>query len=501
MNFKRGGRFKNPIQERMARGRGGRSPNRNDNQSGHSASVSNNRSPRGRGISQEEKNKRTARAERFGEQLDPSQLMRSVGSVGGLAIKKAAEIKTPPIDPVNDFRKVVDAYFKLRLLIYKSDELRDPNGRPVAWDFFQEDQQPVTLESLCRGTSDVEISPAPSFLDVEVEDLVLMDVDETLIMEQPAAYSTYSTYSAPNLFETTSNLIYPLPSTIYPPPSTLSNPFQIFNKEVPNKSTGVTNYVNKSIQAYSNNREFENLEKSLSEREVLKDPPEEPEIFGDDQEDKTPVDKLEGGEEEEEEEEEEVVVEEGDVEEDGDNQDEEKIILVESPIDNENIDDDDDDDNLLLLSTSPNPKLDIYKLMMESSLLFSDLPKNQEKFSKRKQNYKKPKLPNRQDKAKTERERRRNEFNNRINKNRNIKSILNEIDHKKKDQMKETDSSKVIDNDIETLRMELKRRSRIIERLNNESLEKAKNDPKYKHQFYKILMMAEKEIYSSNSLI
>ncbi|CAG8826645.1 6883_t:CDS:2, partial [Dentiscutata erythropus] len=97
----------------------------------------------------------------------------------------------------------------------------------------------------------------------------------------------------------------------------------------------------------------------------------------------------------------------------------------ESPIDNENIDD--DDDNLLLLSTSPNPKLDIYKLMMESLLLFSDLPKNQEKFSKRKQNYKKPKLPNRQDKAKTERERRRDEFNNRINKNRNIKSILKEI--------------------------------------------------------------------------
>ncbi|CAG8508167.1 3636_t:CDS:2 [Diversispora eburnea] len=401
MNFKRGGRYKNQIQERFARGRGGRSPNRNDDQSGHSASVNNNRSPRGRGgISQEEKNKRNARAERFAEQLDPSQL-RSVGSVGGLGIKKTTEIKTPPIDPVNDLRKVVDAYFKLRLLIYKNDEHRDPSGRPVAWDFFQEDQQPVTLESLCRGTSDVEISPAPSFLDVEVEDLdlELMDVDETLIM-----------------------------------------------------STSVTNYVNKSIQPYSNlNREYKNLEESLSEREGLKDSPEEPEIF------------------------------------------------VESPIDNENIDD--DDDNLLLLSTSPNPKLDIYKLMMESLLLFSDLPKNQEKFSKRKQNYKKPKLPNRQDKAKTERERRRDEFNNRINKNRNIKSILKEIGHKKKEQPKEMDSLKVIDKDIETLRMELKRRSSIIERLNNESLEKAKNDPKYKHQFYKILMMAEKEIYSSNSLI
>lgn len=140
--------------------------------------------------------------------------------------------------------------------------------------------------------------------------------------------------------------------------------------------------------------------------------------------------------------------------------------------------------------------------MMESSSLCSNQSKNQEKFSKRRQNYKKPKILNRQDKLKIERERRRHEFQSRTNKNRNIKSVLNLIDrHKEQVQKREMVSTKVIDEDIETLRKELKRRSCIIERLNNESLEKAKNDPKYKHQFYKVLMMAEEEIYSSGSLI
>lgn len=92
--------------------------------------------------------------------------------------KRAVEIRTRPPDPVSDLLKVADEYFKLRLLINKHNEFRNPNGRPVAWDFFQENLQPVTLESLYRETSNVEKSPTPSFFDVEVEDLESMDVDE-----------------------------------------------------------------------------------------------------------------------------------------------------------------------------------------------------------------------------------------------------------------------------------------------------------------------------------
>ncbi|CAG8472277.1 9239_t:CDS:2 [Acaulospora morrowiae] len=208
-NLKRGGRFKTQFQDRSGRGRG-RSPNRNDDNSSspgqlnlfasHGVAMNRTPSPQGernkeRGISQEEIDKRNARAERFGIQLNPSQRRNAGGKV--ILDYKKAEVKEPPPDPIVDFLKVVEDYVKTQTLIRKIKENRQTNNnRAVAWDFFHEELCPITLESLYRndkgsqqvdpsdeedyitegnrqkeGLKGDEVPSTPRFFDVEMEDV------------------------------------------------------------------------------------------------------------------------------------------------------------------------------------------------------------------------------------------------------------------------------------------------------------------------------------------
>ncbi|CAG8472254.1 9238_t:CDS:2 [Acaulospora morrowiae] len=171
----------------------------------------------------------------------------------------------------------------------------------------------------------------------------------------------------------------------------------------------------------------------------------------------------------------------------------------------------DNEDNLLTL-TIPNPKLDLFKWVFGPPPLTRAQSGYQEKIQKRKDKFKKPRFP---DRRKDEKDRKKREYQVRISENRNIKEVLDDIDRNEALCVREHNSAEVnydknlhnhhktnkLQDDYAIVKEELIRRSRILDRLNKESLDRAKKDSKYKHNFSKVIKDAEKEIYNTPSLI
>ncbi|RIB07323.1 hypothetical protein C2G38_2147618 [Gigaspora rosea] len=478
------------------------------------------KSPKRDSVSSEELEKRTARANRFRDTLDPSQLL-SVGRVVPYGRNSAIKNEGPPINPVDDFFEVLSIYHQTQMMINQVNDTLPSVRKKLAWDFFHERTSPITLNSLyendesdkSKNLDKIESEnftlkfneltnkpkaldlPTSKFFDVEMEDVeqfiatspvtqsaFQMDVDETFPFSYIPPFTQMPSLSNTLTINQTDQLTFG--------PNILSQ-FQRTNtrsNDVTRKSS-----LERALERANSIIVPATAKSSFSTMDVEYDNyPNQGESFLEldnntlvgsptDEEfkkiDETATD----------------TVDEPDVNSD-----------TEPPIE-----DDEQDDELGSLDL-PTPKLDLYSLVHGPPPLTQAQLFKEEKIKQRQALYKKTKvLP---DRILSEAKRRKKGYDTLINKNRNVQCVLAHIDDQKAKATKKAqeeieirrktiEAQSSCDEDYESVKKEIRRRNQIFERIKNEHLERAKKDPKYKYSMTKIVGEALIEIDNTPSFL
>ncbi|CAG8658749.1 34000_t:CDS:2, partial [Racocetra persica] len=181
MTSKRGG---NMLKLNKTQGRGGGAKkskgkmpnvggNSNTSQSGpipQLERIGGSTSPKPRqGVSLEELVKRTARANRFRDTLDPSQLL-SVGGVVPHGRNSIVKIDGSPINPVDDFFEVLSIYHQTQMMIKQVNNTLPLVRKKLAWDFFHDETLPIPLSSLYDKD---DTDKSKSFVEIENVDFIM----------------------------------------------------------------------------------------------------------------------------------------------------------------------------------------------------------------------------------------------------------------------------------------------------------------------------------------
>ncbi|CAG8560367.1 3125_t:CDS:2 [Dentiscutata heterogama] len=499
MTTKRGGGL---LRINKAQGRGGGkalnpSGGPNANQSG-AFTTSSSPKPHNN-ISSEELIKRTARANRFRDTLDPDQLSR-VGRVPFHGQNSKIKNEGPPINPVDDFFEVLSIYHQTQMMIKQVNDTLPSVRKKLAWDFFHEMPPPITLSTLYeKGEADKEIenennileakpkpksldlSPAQNFLDVEMEDVVQfikspvtsgsMDVDEAFPYMPPFTQIP-SLSNSPTINQKDQSIFGQI----------MASPFQRRLSDLTRKnslermnSIILTTEKSNSTLSMDVDDNYSNQDKSFIEQNDT--------LVG------SPIDEEEFKQIKQIEETATETIDEPDVTSDTD-----------PPIV-------DEQENELESPDLPTPKLDLYSLVHGPPQLTQTQLLKEDKIKQRQALYKKTKaLP---DRITSEKKRRKNGYDKLINKNRNVQCVLARIDDQKakatKKAQEEVESRRKVieahDEDYESAKKEIRRRNQILERVTNECLERAKKDPKYKYSMTKIQEEALIEIENTPSLL
>ncbi|CAG8780961.1 23049_t:CDS:2, partial [Gigaspora rosea] len=484
MTSKRGGGLMR-VNKTQGRG-GGKTPNLsgglNASQSGGfpTSSVATRapipQSPKRDSVSSEELEKRTARANRFRDTLDPSQLL-SVGRVVPYGRNSAIKNEGPPINPVDDFFEVLSIYHQTQMMINQVNDTLPSVRKKLAWDFFHERTSPITLNSLyendesdkSKNLDKIESEnftlkfneltnkpkaldlPTSKFFDVEMEDVeqfiatspvtqsaFQMDVDETFPFSYIPPFTQMPSLSNTLTINQTDQLTFgPNILSQFQRTNTRSN--DVTRKSsleraleransiiVPGKATAKSSFSTMDVE-YDN---YPNQGESFLELDnnTLVGSPTDEEFK---KIDETATD----------------TVDEPDVNSD-----------TEPPIE-----DDEQDDELGSLDL-PTPKLDLYSLVHGPPPLTQAQLFKEEKIKQRQALYKKTKvLP---DRILSEAKRRK-------------KGLKQQKRHKKKLKYgeKTIEAQSSCDEDYESVKKEIRRRNQIFERIKNEHLERAKKDP------------------------
>ncbi|CAG8531433.1 17644_t:CDS:2 [Dentiscutata erythropus] len=427
-------------------------------------------------ISSEELIKRTARANRFRDTLDPDQLQR-VGRVPFHGQNSKIKNEGPPINPVDDFFEVLSIYHQTQMMIKQVNDTLPPVRKKLAWDFFHEMPPPIALSSLYeKGEADkeienenntleakpkpksLELSPAQNFLDVEMEDVVQfikspvtsgsMDVDETFPYMPPFAQIP-SLSNSPTINQKDQSIFGQIMASPFQrrlSDLTRKNSLERMNSIIINKSFIEQNDT--LVGSPIAEEEFKEIEETATETIG------EPDVTSDT--DPPIVDEQENE--------------------------------PESP-------------------DLPTPKLDLYSLVHGPPQLTQTQLLKEDKIKQRQTLYKKTKaLP---DRLTSEKKRRKNGYDKLINKNRNVQCVLARIDDQKakatKKAQEEVESRRKVieahDEDYESAKKEIRRRVQIFERVTKEYLERGKKDPKYKYSMTKIKEEALTEIENTPSFL
>ncbi|CAG8572374.1 13130_t:CDS:2 [Cetraspora pellucida] len=469
------------------------------------------------GVSSEELEKRTARANRFRDTLDPSQLL-SVGSVVPHGRNLTVKNEGSPIDPVDDFFKVFSIYHQTQMVIKQVNDTLPLVRKKLAWDFFHEETLPISISSLYEKD---DAGKSKHFTEIENEDFT-MEVRKFITKPKPLDLPTPSNFFDVEM-EDVEQFIAASPVTpsatfrnvemdvdeTFPPLyisplsqiSLLSNPSTINRTDQFTPSQGISPQLLQRLGTRSNDvirrnslerpiipaTEKSNSELSTMDIEYENNLNQDVSIIG-------PDNTLVGSPIEEELKQiEEITTETTGVTSDTD------PLIVDEP------------DDELEASDLPTPKLDLYSLVHGPPQLTQAQLLKEDKVRRRQALYKKTKkaFP---DRLKSEKKRRKKKYDILINKNRNVQCVLAHIDDKKAEATKKAQEEVEIrkkaieaqssrDEDYESVRKEIRRRNLILERVKNEYLERAKKDPKYKYSMTKIQEEARIEIDNTPSLI
>ncbi|CAG8618823.1 395_t:CDS:2, partial [Acaulospora morrowiae] len=453
----------------------------------NSSTVSRTPSPQGKeGLSQEEIDKRIARAERFGLQLDLSPKLRNVNGSAILEHKKTAEIKESSPEPIFDFFKVIDEYIRTQFLVKKAKESRQKNSRLVAWDFFHEDLHPTIFGSLyqgnrCNKRADLsdeeeydeagvllrkkqkkgEASSVSRFLDVEEDDV------HQFLSSRPSSPAS-GIFVSTNVNETSPSFTPQVQqsfSTIHTPP--LFNQFQSEKNRKPSilQRLGRKDSISPTPPSSVD-------KKMLDQTDLLSSSNADDEsIFGNDNKSSKFV----------------------------------ESVVTEQTI---NVIPEESKDVTEYLSLNiQDPQLDPHNWVFGSPHLTCAGSEHREKVKKRKGRSKKPRLF---DRKKAENDIKRKEHQDMISENHDMRMILDDNDRKKealrtrelnskektldkKDVCDHDEANKLQDDHIIS-RKKSCQSTRIVDHHSNESLGRAKKDSKYKHCFPKVMELEEKEI-------
>ncbi|CAG8725003.1 36192_t:CDS:2 [Gigaspora margarita] len=480
-------------------------------------------SPKRDSVSSEELEKRTARANRFRDTLDPSQLL-SVGRVVPHGRNLTIRNEGPPINPVDDFFEVLSIYHQTQMKINQINDTLPSVRKKLAWDFFHERTTPITLNSLYENdesdksknldkteSENVTLkvneltnkpkaldlptaSNASNFFDVEMEDVEQfiatspvtpgstfryeMDVDETFPSSYIPPFTQMPSLSNTLTINPTDQLIFG-PNMLSQFQRTNTRSTDVMRKSsleransiipAPEKSSSMLSIMDVEYDNYSNQGESF-LE---PDNNTLVGSPTDEEF---NKIEETATD----------------TVDEPDVTSD-----------TEPPIE------DDEQDDELGSPDLPTPKLDLYSLVHGPPPLTQAQLFKEEKIKQRQALYKKTKvLP---DRILSETKRRKKGYDTLINKNRNVQCVLAHIDDQKAKATKKAQEVEIRrkaieaqsshDEDYESVKKEIRRRNQIFERITNKYNERAKKDPKYKYSMTKIEEEALIEIDNTPSLL
>ncbi|CAG8473388.1 5332_t:CDS:2 [Racocetra fulgida] len=456
------------------------------------------------GVSLEELVKRTARANRFRDTLDPSQLL-SVGGVVPHGRNSIVKNDGSPINPVDDFFEVLSIYHQTQMMIKQVNNTLPLVRKKLAWDFFHEETLPITLNSLYEKDDpdksknfveienvdfimeaskfptkpkSLDLSTSPNFFDVEMEDV------ERFIATSPVStgatfryvemdtplLSNPSTIIQTDQLTSTLNLSSQLQMRLGTRSNDVirKNSLERINSIIPATEKSNSMLSTMDVEYETNSNQDESI---IGPENTLVNSPTEEEF------------KQIG----------EATTETTDV-----------ISNTDPPI----VDEVDDEPEELDL---PTPKLDLYSLVHGPPQLTQAQVLKEDKIKQRQALYKKTKaLP---DRRKSEKKRRKKRYDILINKNRNVQCVLSHIDDQKAEaikkaqeevelQKKAIEEQSSYDEDYESARQEIRRRSQIFEGVKNKYIELAKKDPKYnKYSMTKIQEEARIEIDNTPSLL